>query len=53
MLNLISGRQMANNLELFGNLRINGELTHSVALFKTYIGYVMQEDFLLPTFTPF
>ena len=30
MLNLISGRQMSNNLELIGYLRINGKLAKSV-----------------------
>ena len=53
MLNLISGRQMSNNLELIGNLRINNKYVRSVGTFKSYIGYVMQEDYMLPTFTPY
>lgn len=53
MLNLISGRQLSENLELRGLLRINGEETNNIGKFKSYIGYVMQEDYMLPTFTPF
>lgn len=53
MLNLISGRQLSENLELRGTLKINGEETNNIGKFKSYIGYVMQEDFMLPTFTPF
>lgn len=36
-----------------GTLRINGEETNNIGKFKSYIGYVMQEDYMLPTFTPF
>lgn len=53
MLNLISGRQMSDNLELIGNLRINGVSVKSVGAYKSYVGYVMQEDYMLPTFTPY
>jgi ABC-type multidrug transport system ATPase subunit len=53
MLNLISGRQLSENLELRGVLHINGEETNNIGKFKSYIGYVMQEDYMLPTFTPF
>lgn len=53
MLNLISGRQLSENLELRGTLKINGEETSNIGKFKSYIGYVMQEDYMLPTFTPF
>jgi ABC-type multidrug transport system ATPase subunit len=52
MLNLISGRQMSENLDCIGNLRINGQSTKSIGRYKSYIGYVMQEDNMLPTFTP-
>jgi ATP-binding cassette subfamily G (WHITE) protein 2 len=44
---------MSNNLELIGNLRINGQSVKSVGQFKSYVGYVMQEDYMLPTFTPY
>jgi len=53
MLNLISGRQLSDNLELIGTLRINGIATNSIQQYKSYIGYVMQEDYMLPTFTPY
>ena len=53
MLNLISGRQMSTNLELIGDLRINNKIIKSVIEYKSYIGYVMQEDHMLPTFTPY
>lgn len=53
MLNLISGRQLSDNLELIGTLRINGIATNSIQKYKSYIGYVMQQDYMLPTFTPY
>jgi len=53
MLNLISGRQLSDNLELRGVLYINGTKTNNIGKYKSYIGYVMQEDFMLPTFTPY
>ena len=53
MLNLISGRQMSNNLELIGKLIINDTVVDSVGAYKSYVGYVMQEDYMLPTFTPY
>lgn len=53
MLNLISGRQMSNNLELIGSLIINNAVVDSVGTYKSYVGYVMQEDYMLPTFTPY
>ena len=53
MLNLISGRQQSSNLETIGDLVINGKKTKSIFDYKSYVGYVMQEDFILPTFTPY
>lgn len=53
MLNLISGRQQSSNLEIIGDLVINGNKTKSIGDYKSYVGYVMQEDFILPTFTPY
>ena len=53
MLNLISGRQMSDNLESIGNLIVNSQMVNSIGVFKSYIGYVMQEDHMLPTFTPY
>ena len=53
MLNLISGRQLSDNLELIGTLRVNGTATNSIGTYKSFVGYVMQEDYMLPTFTPY
>ena len=44
---------MSNNLELIGSLKINNVAVKSVQAYKSYIGYVMQEDYMLPTFTPY
>lgn len=52
MLNLLSGRLLSKNLTLRGILRINDVQVDTMSNYKTLIGYVMQEDLLLPTFTP-
>lgn len=52
MLNLLSGRQLSKNLTLKGRIKINGKEIDSMGDYKTSIGYVMQEDLMLPTFTP-
>lgn len=52
MLNLLSGRLLSPNLELRGILRINNRFVTSMGEYKSSIGYVMQEDFMLATFTP-
>ncbi len=52
MLNLLSGRQLAKNLVLRGSIIINGKNVATMAEYKGVIGYVMQDDFLLATFTP-
>lgn len=52
MLNLLSGRLLSTNLALYGTLSINGEETDNIAKYKQKIGYVMQEDLMLATFTP-
>lgn len=52
MLNLLSGRQLSKNLTLKGRIKINGKEIDSMGEYKTSIGYVMQEDLMLPTFTP-
>lgn len=31
---------------------VNGEATDNIGNYKNYIGYVQQEDHMLPTFTP-
>jgi hypothetical protein len=52
MLNLLSGRQLAKNLVLRGSIIINGKNVTTMAEYKGVIGYVMQDNILLATFTP-
>lgn len=52
MLNLLSGRLLSKNLILKGRIIINGKPVETVADYKSVIGYVMQDDQMLPTFTP-
>ena len=52
LLNILSDR-LANpkNTRITGNVRANGQDVRSID-YKTYIGYVMQDDILLDTMTP-
>jgi ABC-type multidrug transport system ATPase subunit len=52
MLNLLSGRLLSKNLILRGKIKINGKPVDTMADYKSIVGYVMQEDLMLPTFTP-
>lgn len=52
LLNLLSGRLLSKNLILKGKIKINGKQIDSMADYKSVVGYVMQEDLMLPTFTP-
>ena len=52
MLNLLSGRLLSKNLTLNGHLTVNNQAVTTMSEYKSLIGYVMQEDLLLPTFTP-
>lgn len=52
MLNLLSGRLLSKNLSLKGRIKINGRLIDTMADYKSVVGYVMQEDLMLPTFSP-
>ena len=52
MLNLLSGRLLSKNLTLNGIVKVNNKSVTSMSDYKSLIGYVMQEDLLLPTFTP-
>lgn len=52
MLNLLSGRLLSKNLKLRGTIKINGKKVETMTDYKSVIGYVMQEDLMLPTFTP-
>lgn len=44
---------MSENLRIAGNLKVNGNETDNINEYKDYLGYVMQEDYMLPTFTPY
>ena len=52
MLNLLSGRLLSTNLFLEGKMHVNGKRVYNINQFGEYIGYVMQEDLLMATFTP-
>lgn len=52
LLNLLSGRLLSKNLDIRGRIKINGKIVDNIGDYKSMIGYVMQEDLLLPTFTP-
>ena len=52
MLNLLSGCLQSKNLASYGSLFINGNQVQNTQKFKNLIGYVMQDDLILPTFTP-
>ena len=43
---------MSTNLTLNGIVRVNNKSVTSMNDYKSLIGYVMQEDLMLPTFTP-
>lgn len=40
-------------MRIHGKLKVNGNETDNINEYKNYLGYVMQEDYMLPTFTPF
>lgn len=44
---------MSSNLSYSGNLRINGNLVDNVNKIGNQVAYVMQDDILLATFTPY
>lgn len=52
LLNLVSGRLLSKNLSLSGQVYVNGVQTNDINQYGEKIGYVMQQDILLPTFTP-
>eukprot|EP01017_Pseudomicrothorax_dubius_P039502 TRINITY_DN606_c0_g1_i3.p1 TRINITY_DN606_c0_g1~~TRINITY_DN606_c0_g1_i3.p1 ORF type:complete len:330 (+),score=54.36 TRINITY_DN606_c0_g1_i3:124-990(+) len=51
-LNLVSGRLWSNKLAIEGILKLNGEAVTNLDQYGQVIGYVMQYDVLLKTFTP-
>lgn len=44
---------MSSNLSYSGILRINGNLVDNVNKIGNQVAYVMQDDILLATFTPY
>ena len=52
LLNILSGRLLSQNLKLSGNLFVNKRDTKDMNIYGERIGYVMQQDILLATFTP-
>ena len=52
MLNLLLGRLTSSNLELGGQLYVNGRAVDELTPYDNMIGYILQEDLLLATFTP-
>ncbi len=52
LLNFLSGRLTSDALKYDGEYRINGEEIKSMKKYANNLGYVMQEDLLLGTMTP-
>ena len=52
MLNLLLGRLTSSNLELGGQFYVNGRAVDELTPYDNMIGYILQEDLLLATFTP-
>jgi len=52
LLNFLSGRLIGNNLEVTGELILNGKSITDIDEYSNQIAYVMQDDILLATFTP-
>ncbi|EGR32908.1 hypothetical protein IMG5_067050 [Ichthyophthirius multifiliis] len=53
LLNFLSGRLVANNMEIEGSLYLNGQKIDDMGNYSNQIAYVMQDDILLATFTPY
>ncbi len=52
LLNFLSGRLYSQNLELSGQIRVNGEESNDMTKLGDKMAYVMQDDVLCPVFTP-
>lgn len=52
LLNLLSGRLLSQNLILDGQIMVNNKACNDINMYGEKIGYVMQQDILLATFTP-
>ncbi|KAL4483030.1 hypothetical protein ABPG74_019056 [Tetrahymena malaccensis] len=53
LLNFLSGRLVAKNMEISGSLLLNNQEISDIDDFSNQIAYVMQDDILLSSFTPF
>lgn len=51
LLNHLSGRLTATNLEIFGDVMINGQNSEEIEGFSRFSAYIQQDDVLLETFT--
>jgi len=51
-LNFLSGRLIGTNIEVTGELILNGQSISDIDEYSNQIAYVMQDDILLATFTP-
>lgn len=51
LLNHLSGRLTATNLEIFGDVMINGENSEDIEGFSRFSAYIQQDDVLLETFS--
>jgi ABC-type multidrug transport system ATPase subunit len=52
LLNFLSGRLVADNLTITGELLLNSVPCNSIEKYSNQIAYVMQDDILLATFSP-
>jgi len=51
LLNHLSGRLTATNLEIYGDIMINGQNSEDIEGFSRFSAYIQQDDVLLETFT--
>lgn len=52
LLNFLSGRVMGKNLKASGSLYVNSNSVENLDIIGNKMAYVMQDDILMPTFTP-
>lgn len=51
LLNHLSGRLNATNLEIYGDIFLNGQNTEDIEGYSRFSAYIQQDDVLLETFT--
>ncbi|CAD8043540.1 unnamed protein product [Paramecium primaurelia] len=52
LLNFLSGRLTSDNLQISGELMLNGKRIEDIVKFNDQLAYVMKDDILLATFSP-